>query len=81
MIKHIFIYNRRFAVQSYLKDEYCYLVSVDDDFPSIRVEFWQKNKDYIFSSNQKTNIDWFKFVENIDLTSLKNQLNELFDYC
>lgn len=78
MIKYVYIYDRKFVVQSYLKNEYCYLVSPDDDFSSIRIEFWQKNKDYIFSSNQKTTLEWFKFVENIDLKSLITKLNELF---
>ena len=66
------ILDKTFYIQSYLKDEYVYLVSSEPDFPSIRIEFW--NKEEPFSSNMKLSKEWFIFVALIDIDVLKEKL-------
>lgn len=81
MLKSVKILDKEFVVQSYLQNEYAYLVSQEKDFASIRVEFWQKDEKQIFSSNMKMNKEWKDFVKQIDIPKLKLRLDELFGFC
>ena len=75
-MKTILINGIEFIVQSFSKD-YCYLVApLPSDMSSIRINFWafhNNQKNEIFSSNQKTDNNWFDFVSKIDVLSLENQ--------
>ena len=66
-MKSIKILDKEFTVQSYLHNEYAYLVSSEKEFPSIRIEFWQKDEKQVFSSNMKTDKTWKEFVKQIDI--------------
>jgi len=79
MLKSIKISDMEFVIQSYLANEYVYLVSTKKDFPSIRVEFWQKDPSQMFSSNMKTGKQWRQFVDAINIDELKTKLCGIFN--
>jgi len=75
-MKTININGIDFVIQSFLKNDFCYLVS--PKMSSIRINFIAQNKNEQFESNQKTNKNWFDFVEKIEVEKIEVELAELF---
>lgn len=76
--KHISINGIQFVVQSYLRDDYCNLVSPCQGY-SIRIEWDKKSiNGYTYSSDSKMDERWQLFVSTINAVDVKNTIDLLF---
>lgn len=77
-LKYININGIQFVIQSYSKDDFCYLVSPCEGY-CIRIE-WNPTvkKGYTFSSNDKMDERWQTFVSKIDASDVKTTLDDIF---
>ena len=80
-MKTININGIAFIIQSYLKNDFCYLVS--KEMSSIRINFFAYHLAQapvnVFESNQKTDRSWFDFVEKIKVEEVEKRLQTIFD--
>lgn len=79
-MKYIKIQEIKFVIQSYLVNDFVYLVS--EKMSSIRINFEAFNcnqKERVFESNQKTDKSWFDFVNQINVTEVELTLKEKFN--